>query len=294
MGFTVYNTGWFGRGNSGKKYKEIYETKNIEYLSRPAIKQAKNLAKQSIAYREGSHEYNIWYNRFAGDSLNNEKSFEPAESRLKVDLHAGYTKADKEIEADEHKKLYFCIFFARGKCAKGVECSHFHRLPTYADVARYEKDMLHDVFGRERHATQRDDMDGVGSFNDPSRTLYIGRVERAKYMDNPKGLREALFRHFSEFGEVENVNVIWRLSIAFVRFRFRTQCEFAKVAMSQQSLDYDEVLVLRWAYDDPNPLAKEAIKRANADAVVTAIAAVGGGKKQKVIGPQLPNKKQKR
>lgn len=30
--------------------------------------------------------------------------------------------------------------------------------------------------GRERHANHRDDMDGVGSFNNPSRTLYVGGI----------------------------------------------------------------------------------------------------------------------
>lgn len=310
MGATMYNTGWFGRGITGKNMQHILDVQNAEWLKRPAIKQAENLAKREVAYREGSHEYNIWYNKFAGDQFNNEQSYEPAESRLNLKLQAGYTLADNIDGTNKGKNLkynsnvenkYFCIWFARGKCAKGNACTHFHRLPTYADIGRLEKDMLHDVFGRERHAAQRDDMDGVGSFNDPSRTLYVGRLQRSKYLDKPSELREVVFRHFSEFGELENVNVVWRLSIAFVRYRFRTHSEFAKVAMAQQGLDHDEVLVLRWAYEDPNPIAKESMKRANADAVITAIKAAGGAVnqqqltdkaedegKRKLIGPQLP------
>ena len=37
----------------------------------------------------------------------------------------------------------------------------------------------------------------------------------------PKVLEAALWKHFGEWGEVENVNLIARLSIAFVRYRYR-------------------------------------------------------------------------
>ena len=45
-------------------------------------------------------------------------------------------------------------------------------------------------------------------------------------------------------------------NIAFVRYRLRGAAEFAKVAMADQPLDGDEKLNVRWAYDDPNPIAK--------------------------------------
>mmetsp|Transcript_13095 Transcript_13095/g.14996 ORF Transcript_13095/g.14996 Transcript_13095/m.14996 type:complete len:377 (-) Transcript_13095:157-1287(-) len=267
MGEAPLATGWFGRGAAGSTAQKDLDEKNAEYLKRPAPKQADSLAKRDIAYQEGSHEYNIWYNKFAGDYWNSEKSYEPAETRCKVALHAGRTRADKP--GAKHK--YFCIWWARGKCAKGEKCNNYHRIPTYADCGHLEKEMLRDVFGRERHASQRDDMDGVGSFNDSCRTLYVGRLQRSRYMDNPSELKDIVTKHFSEWGEVEHINIIWRLSIAFVRYRFRTHAELAKVAMNQQALDEDEVLMIRWAYEDPNPVAKEAIKRSNADAVVAAI-----------------------
>lgn len=53
---------------------------------------------------------------------------------------------------------YFCIHFARGMCAKGVDCTYYHRVPTAEDDALIDR--LHDVFGRERHSTHRDDMGG--------------------------------------------------------------------------------------------------------------------------------------
>ena len=88
-------------------------------------------------------------------------------------------------------------------------------------------------------------------------------------------LKEAITRHFSEFGEIELVNVIFRLSIAFVRYRMRCSAEFAKVAMAGQALDEGEVLNLRWAFADPNPIAKESIVRSNRDAVLLGMMASG-------------------
>ena len=51
-------------------------------------------------------------------------------------------------------------------------------------------------------------------------------------------------------------------------FSDRSHAELAKEAMSNQALDHAEVLDVRWAHDDPNPVAKQAAKRANADAVL--------------------------
>lgn len=35
---------------------------------------------------------------------------------------------------------------------------------------------MHDVFGRERHRENREDMSGVGSFSKDQRTLYVQLV----------------------------------------------------------------------------------------------------------------------
>lgn len=176
-----------------------------------------------------------------------------ADSRCVVEEDAGCTKADK---VDKTSK-FFCIHFARGMCARGPECQYFHRVPTLQDDA--VAGQLHDCFGRERHANHRDDMDGVGSFNNPSRTLYVGGILKSTYR-NQEEVEAALWKHFGEWGEVEHINFVPRLSIAFVRFRLRTNCEFAKEAMQNQALDGEECLNLKWAYDDPNPKAQDAIK----------------------------------
>ena len=50
----------------------------------------------------------------------------------------------------------------------------------------------------------------------------------------PKVLEAALWKHFGEWGEVENVNLIARLSIAFVRYRYRCGAEIGREAMGNQ------------------------------------------------------------
>jgi hypothetical protein len=51
--------------------------------------------------------------------------------------------------------------------------------------------------------------------------------------------------------------------------------EFAKEAMHCQKLDYDEILSIRWAHDDPNPVAKDSIERADKDAMFALLQAKG-------------------
>ena len=43
----------------------------------------------------------------------------------------------------------------------------------------------------------------------------------------------------------------------------------AREAMRNQPLEHSEVLNVRWAYDDPNPVAKESALRADVDAAVS-------------------------
>lgn len=215
-----------------------------------------------------ANEYNIWYDKYLGDHWTNQKGKEPAEARCETELHAGYTRADK---ADVQSK-YFCIHFARGMCAKGKDCGWFHRTPMPTDDVI--TDTLKDCFGRERHKDHRDDMGGVGSINKPSRTLYVGGLLKSKYK-SAEELERVLWEQFGEWGEVENINVIHRLSICFVRYRLRSSTEFAREAMGNQALEAGEVLNLRWAYDDPNPVAQEALERADVDATVAMLRARG-------------------
>jgi hypothetical protein len=148
-----------------------------------------------------------------------------AADRCVLDTDAGFTRADaimkhaKDQSKNGKDRRYFCIHFAHGVCAKGPECKYFHRVPTLEDDARCDE--LFDCFGRQRHNKHRDDMTGVGSFLKPCRTLFVGGILKHKY-DTPQKLEETLWKYFGEWGEVECVNMVQRLSIAFVRFRVRT------------------------------------------------------------------------
>lgn len=70
------------------------------------------------------------------------------------DIDSGYTKADLY----ERYSTYFCLFFARGCCAEGVNCRYYHRIPTIEECEKIDNSK--DVFGRSRFANHREDMKG--------------------------------------------------------------------------------------------------------------------------------------
>lgn len=173
----------------------------------------------------------------------------------------------------------FCQYFARGVCSNGGECPFFHLVPSAEDCARHEKGPTCDIFGRDRFAEEKSNMGGVGSFFSFSRTLYVAYGAASESLG--AGLQTAFERVFSEWGPLEEVSVIKGKSIAFVRFVFRASAEFAKEAMTNQSLQpgwwpkpagsaLPEVLNVRWAYDDPNPVALRRNKREREEAYADA------------------------
>jgi RNA recognition motif-containing protein len=125
-----------------------------------------------------------------------------------------------------------------------------------------------DCFGRDKHSDYRDDMGGVGSFMRQNRTLYIGRIHVTD------DIEEIVARHFQEWGEIERIRVLTARGVAFVTYVNEANSQFAKEAMAHQALDNNEVLNVRWATVDPNPLsakreaarieeqAAEAVRRA--------------------------------
>ena len=200
MGPSPYNSGWFGRGSAGADTSS-YEKANDEYLSRPARKQ-KDKIEAKNTHLEGNQDYNIWYGKHRGENWNEaHMGTDLAPNRCVVATDAGRTKA----ESRDSGQKYFCIQFCRGKCARGADCTWFHRIPTVADDGMASQ--MHDCFGRERHKAHKDDMGGAGSFESPSRTLYVGRLRPDKY-SSEGALHDALKKQFGEFGQVEHINVI--------------------------------------------------------------------------------------
>ena len=261
MGPAPMATGWFGRGAAGSDAAAKLAAARAEHLARPARKQ-QEWAVAAKGYTEGAEDYNIWYGKHLGEHWNQGRGKDPATTRCVICTDAGRTRAPDGVAG------VFCIQFARGRCARGDQCTYRHVLPMPEDDAALPT--MKDVFGRERHATDKDDMGGAGNFMTNSRTLYVGGL---RVPDGAKdgALDQAVWDAFGEWGEVENVNVIAHRSICFVRFRLRAATEFAKEAMANQKLgkdgEFGQVLNVRWAMDDPNPAARAAKKRANEDAM---------------------------
>ena len=68
-------------------------------------------------------------------------------------------------------------------------------------------------------------------------------------------------RHFAEWGQVERVRVLNTRGVAFITYSNEANAQFAKEAMAHQAFDHNEILNVRWATADPNPMAqaREAI-----------------------------------
>ncbi|CAA7269523.1 unnamed protein product [Cyclocybe aegerita] len=217
---------------------------------KPARKQVKPGDVVKTETVQTGKEYNIWYNKWAGgdreDSYSNKTK---SQTRCSIKKDSGLTRANTT------GMKYICLFFARGCCPYGWECEYRHTLPDPTDVM---PDSSKDCFARDKFADYRDDMGGVGSFNRQNRTLYVGRI---KETGNGQETEEVVTRHFREWGTIERIRVLQYRSVAFVTYVDEVNAQFAKEAMSCQSLDNDEILNVRWATEDPNPVQKVAEKR---------------------------------
>lgn len=202
--------------------------------------------------------FNIWYNKWSGgDREDKYISKSPAQGRCNIAKDSGYTRADRVPGS------YFCLFFARGLCPRGHECEYLHRLPTIHDMFNPNVD----CFGRDKHSDYRDDMGGVGSFMRQNHTLYVGRIHVSE------DIEEVVARHFAEWGQIERIRVLNSRGVGFVTYTNEANAQFAKEAMAHQSLDHNEILNVRWATIDPNPMAQARDKRRVEEQAAAAIRA---------------------
>jgi RNA recognition motif-containing protein len=124
-----------------------------------------------------------------------------------------------------------------------------------------------DVFGRDRHLTDREDMGGVGSFSRENTTLYVGGLTAGAGGHAGAGgggweVTERLIREqFGAFGSIKRLYLVRDKGIAFVTFMMRSSAEFAKEAMHGQALGNGagEQLNLRWANEGQSNLAFYAL-----------------------------------
>lgn len=240
-----------------RKVKKIIRKKR-----RPARPQVDPSTMTSEPPPQTGTIFNIWYNKWSGgDREDKYLSKTHAAGRCNIALDSGYTKATSVPGS------FFCLFFARGVCPKGAECAYLHRLPGIHDM--YSPNV--DVFGRDKHSDYRDDMGGVGTFLRQNRTIYIGRIHVTD------DIEEVVARHFAEWGPIERTRVLNTRGVAFVTYTTEANAQFAKEAMAHQSLDHEEVLNVRWATADPNPMAQareaRSIEEQAAEAVRRALPA---------------------
>jgi len=220
-----------------RKMKKIIRKKK-----RPARPQVDPSTMKSEPPPQTGTIFNIWYNKWSGgDREDKYLSKTAAAGRCNIAKDTGYTRADKVTGS------YFCLFFARGICPKGQECEYLHRLPGIHDMFNPNVD----VFGRDKHSDYRDDMGGVGSFMRQNRTIYVGRIHVSD------DIEEVVARHFAEWGQVERIRVLNTRGVAFITYSNEANAQFAKEAMAHQSLDHNEILNVRWASADPNPMAQK-------------------------------------
>lgn len=134
-----------------------------DYQDIPARQQLEHRAVQGATV-EGA-EFNFWYCKWANEGGKWGKGLDKAPYRCRIARDAGRTKADKHAR--------FCINFCRGTCIYGKDCTFLHRIPMDDD----EFETTYDVFGRDKHRRNRDDMGGNGSFEIPNRCLYVGGID---------------------------------------------------------------------------------------------------------------------
>lgn len=277
--------------STSRSLAEVPAPKSL--TSRPARKQIthrdlENLRQANDKANQTGLSYNIWYNKWSGgDREDGSSNKTKATTRVNVAKDSGYTRAN------QHGAAFICLFFCRGYCPNGSDCTFMHQLPVD------QPDQGHDIFGRGKHGGYRDDMGGVGSIQRVNRTLYVGRITEesdgaarmagrgaqggSEFGNGGKGwnytmkreqmslTERVLHRHFSEFGELERVRVLHTRGCGFITFFKEVDAQFAKEAMMNQSLDHDECINLRWATDDPNPIAQERGKREREEQGVAAI-----------------------
>jgi hypothetical protein len=203
---------------------------------RPARRQVSAFSGPSasdLSARAARGEYNIWH-----DKPTKRQQRAPAATRVNVALDSGTTAAN------DNPAAFICALFAKGCCHNGPECRFLHRIPFAKDMAKLST--AHDIFGRERHATNRADMSGVGTWSRDQRTLYVGKL-------SPRTSDGNLRRCFSEFGSIESTRVFAARGFAFITFVHRGSAEFAYMAMMDQPLGESQMINVRWAEDDKNP-----------------------------------------
>ncbi|KAI9837551.1 MAG: Pre-mRNA-splicing factor [Sarea resinae] len=270
---------------------ECRPKKLIRKKRRPARVQVDPSTVKSEPPPQTGTIFNIWYNKWSGgDREDKYLSKTAATSRCNIARDSGYTRADKVPGS------YFCLFFARGLCPKGHECQYLHRLPGIHDLfnpnvdcfgrdkhSDYRDDMggvgsfmrqNRTLYVGRIHVT--DDIEEVVARH----FQEWGQIERSTSVASL--IHSPPFPAFPTFGGggsssynndlsrranpirsrlwltyAFTVRVLTSRGVAFITYLNEANSQFAKEAMAHQALDHSEILNVRWATVDPNPLAQK-------------------------------------
>ena len=136
-------------------------------------------------------------------------------------------------------------------------------------------DNLRDCFGRTRHASHKDNYEGIGSFNSECRVICVSKIvldtEGGSNSLTVKDIVRLVYEDFSKFGEIEDVHFNQGRFCAYIKFEHRSYAEFAREAMHDQVLveGVTEPIRIQWAiHDDPFAQSEAQIAR---DDVKTAL-----------------------
>ena len=246
------------------EYKAFKSSQLSEWMSRPARQQVKDTRKET-AYIEGNYDYNIWYDKYLTDRKE-EKEKIPAEHKCIPSLDTGYTRADKQ---EKNGSSYFCLFFAKGCCSEGVNCRYYHRVPTFEECEKIENSR--DIFGRSRFYAPLKDNGGIGVFTKECRTIYVYDLKKVETKNPVKDMVRIIYENFSPWGEIENMNYIHVKSACYIKYSHRCSAEFAKEAMMRQSLVGEEILSIKWAFNETDPEMKKIREREEENLFVGAV-----------------------
>ena len=235
-------------------YEQHKSNQLSEWMKRPARQQVTDTRKDT-AYIEGNYDYNIWYDKYLTDRKE-EKEKIPALHKCNPSLDTGFTRADKQAKEGS---AFFCLYFAKGCCSEGVNCHYYHRVPTISECKKIEN--LRDIFGRSRFDVALKDNGGIGVFTKECRTLLVSDLKKIETKNPIRDMVKLIYSNFSPWGEIEDINYIPMKSLCYIRYAHRCFAEYAKEAMMKQSLVSEEIITIKWAYDEPNPVNAKVLER---------------------------------
>eukprot|EP01006_Ploeotia_vitrea_P064168 TRINITY_DN87152_c0_g1_i1.p1 TRINITY_DN87152_c0_g1~~TRINITY_DN87152_c0_g1_i1.p1 ORF type:complete len:593 (+),score=47.16 TRINITY_DN87152_c0_g1_i1:118-1779(+) len=185
------------------------------------------------AYIEGEGQY---------QSKEERECIDPAPTRCDSKTQAGWTRG-----WTQRGLAFCCVYFARGCCTKGQDCKYMHIIP--GEKQEINTPYTLDVFGRKKFKTDHPLMMGVGNYQRDCKSLQVSGIDREATHIEP--LDKIIWRHFSEWGELESLYAMYDKPYSYVTYKYRVSAEFAREAMMGQKLESNEVLLIKWA-DSPS------------------------------------------